>query len=78
MAAILQQVLAGVVPSVADITNRLAQRISRGREVLGLHYPSDTRAGEHLASNVATAFMACPTVARLIVAAQREWESFAV
>lgn len=77
IAKVLQQVAAGVVPSVVDVTTRLAQRISRGREVLGLHYPSDSAAGEHLSQEVAATYMACPTVARLIVAARNEWEAFA-
>lgn len=76
-AIVLQTVATGVVLSVNDITERLAQRIARGREVLGLHYPSDTVAGEQLAQDVAATFMACPTVARLIAAAQLEWQAFA-
>ena len=76
IATILQKVVDGVVPAVDDITNRLAQRISRGREVLGLHYPSDTVAGQLLAQNVAAAFMTAPGIARLIAAAQLEWKSF--
>jgi hypothetical protein len=76
IATVLQKVVAGVVLSVDDVTNRLAQRIGRGREVLGLHYPSDTVAGEHLAQNVAASFMAAPGIARLIAAAQQEWASF--
>jgi membrane-associated phospholipid phosphatase len=78
IATVLQKVAAGVVLSVDDVTTRLAQRIARGREVLGLHYPSDTVAGQHLAQDVATAFMAAPEIARLITAAQKEWEAFAV
>jgi membrane-associated phospholipid phosphatase len=78
IATILQKVVDGVVPSVDDITNRLAQRISRGREVLGLHYPSDTVAGQHLAQHVAAAFMAAPGIARLIDAAHDEWKAFVV
>jgi hypothetical protein len=30
----------------------LADRISRNRELAGLHYPSDTRAGKELAGNI--------------------------
>jgi len=78
IALVLQKVAAGVVLSVDDVTTRLAQRISRGREVLGLHYPSDTVAGQHLAQDVAAAFMAAPGIARLITAAQREWEAFTI
>lgn len=77
IAAVLRKVAAGVVLSVDDVTARMAQRIARGREVLGLHYPSDTVAGERLAEEVAVAFMSCPTVSRLVTAARHEWQSFA-
>jgi hypothetical protein len=77
VAKVLQIVAAGVVLSVNDITNRLAQRVARGREVLGVHYPSDTVAGEHLSHDVAAKFLTCPTVARLVTAARHEWEAFA-
>jgi hypothetical protein len=76
VATVLLQVANGVVPSVFDVTNRLAQRIARNREVLGLHYPSDTAGGEHLAGEVAAAFIGCPTVARLIAAAKLEWQAY--
>ncbi len=76
IAKVLTEVAGAVVPSAQNITNRLAQRISRGREVLGLHYPSDTVAGEHVAHDVAAAYLACPTVARLVVAARNEWKEF--
>ena len=77
VAAVLRQVASAVVLSADDITTRLAQRIARGRELLGLHYPSDTVAGECLAEDVAVAFLTCPTVSRLVTAAQNEWEAFA-
>jgi hypothetical protein len=77
-ALVLQTVAVGVVPSVVDITTRLAQRISRGREILGLHYPSDTEAGEVLAAHVAGTFLAGPTVQSLVKAAQAEWHSYTI
>ena len=56
-----------IVPSAAQPNNpleRLAQRIARNREVLGLHYPSDSVAGRQLAEQtfamaigVTTAFL---------------------
>jgi hypothetical protein len=76
VAHVLRNVAAGVVLSVDDITNRLAQRIARGREVLGVHYPSDTVAGEQLSNEVVTRFLSCATVARLVIAARHEWSSF--
>jgi hypothetical protein len=76
IAKVLQKVAAGVVPSVDDVTTRLAERIARGREVLGLHYPSDSVAGECLANEVSATFLGCPTAVRLVAAAQQEWQSF--
>jgi hypothetical protein len=78
VAKVLRTVAARVVPSVDDVTNRLAQRIARGREVLGLHYPSDSVAGARLADEVAAAYMGCATVARLITAARQEWQAYTV
>ena len=77
-AIILRAVATGVVLSVDDITARLTQRIARGREVLGLHYPSDSAAGALLAEGVAAAFMGCPTVTRLLNAARHKWQAFAI
>jgi hypothetical protein len=47
--------LAEVMPKAASTPNyrsplqRTAQRIARNREVIGVHYPSDSAAGEKLA-----------------------------
>jgi hypothetical protein len=76
IARVLQAVAAAVVPSVDDVTERLAQRIARGREVLGLHYPSDTEAGKHIAAHITPIYLACPTVARLVAAAKDEWAAY--
>jgi membrane-associated phospholipid phosphatase len=66
-----------VVPSALDITNRLAQRIARNREVLGLHYPSDSAAGKDIiAPAIWTTMKTCPTIGLLITAAQTEWQAF--
>jgi len=68
----------GVVPSTSDIAYRLANRIARNREVLGLHYPSDSDAGLQIATTTFTNFKTCPTVARLITSAQAEWNEFKI
>jgi len=52
---------------------RLAQRIARNREILGLHYPSDSEAGKKIAQESMGMFLNCPTVARLVEAAAAEW-----
>jgi len=52
---------------------RLAQRIARNREVLGLHYPSDTAAGIVLAGQTFKLLMECKEVKILKKRAQDEW-----
>ena len=41
---------------------RLADRIARNREILGLHYRSDSKAGKELAEKTVAIFKNCPTV----------------
>ncbi len=48
-----------------------------GAKVLGLNYPSDSVAGKDVAAEVVAAYLACPTVSRLVIAARQEWISFA-
>ena len=78
IALVLQAVAAAAVPSAIDITTRLAQRIARGRELLGLHYPSDSEAGLVLAQKVATTYLGGDTVSRLVTAAEQEWAAFMI
>jgi hypothetical protein len=51
----------------------MAQRIARNREVLGLHYPSDSQAGKDLAEFTFPLLMACDQVSGILAAAQDEW-----
>jgi membrane-associated phospholipid phosphatase len=64
-------------PDYANSTalTRLAQRIARNREVLGLHYPSDSKAGRALAEGTFKILKECPTVRdHIIPEARREWD----
>jgi len=74
-------VLGGGPPSVvpppaawdSSLLGRLAERVSRNREVLGLHYPSDSYCGAIIAKASLDLLLQCPTVATLVVQAQGEW-----
>jgi membrane-associated phospholipid phosphatase len=54
-------------------TQAMAQRIARNREVLGLHYPSDSAAGRDLADFTFPLLLACGQVSRILDAAREEW-----
>jgi hypothetical protein len=46
-------------PVLGSPLERMAQRIARNREVLGLHYPSDSKAGKLLAKKSFDILMTC-------------------
>jgi hypothetical protein len=52
---------------------RMADRIARNREVLGLHYPSDSLAGRTLADLTFALMLPLQKVVDLIAVAQTEW-----
>src|SRR5215831_17744996 len=41
---------------------RMARRIARNREVLGLHFPSDSKAGRHLAEETFKILVECDSI----------------
>ena len=66
-------------PTIAPL-QQMAARIARNREVLGLHYPSDTKAGRQLAIRTFEILKKCksivdPTKANtgLLYDAKQEW-----
>jgi membrane-associated phospholipid phosphatase len=63
-------------PADLDSTplRRLAERVARNREVLGLHYPSDSKAGKYLGDQTLPLLLRCPSVISLVPIAQAEWQ----
>jgi membrane-associated phospholipid phosphatase len=67
------EVMSRAIPEASATTElfHVARRIGENREYAGLHYPSDTRAGEELARAFAPYLLyVCRSKIRL---AQREW-----
>jgi hypothetical protein len=69
---------AGLAPSAdlkvtADDLKALALTIARNREIAGLHYPSDSRAGRMLADIVMHELTAEPTFRTAVTAAAKDW-----
>jgi hypothetical protein len=65
-----------VPPPDSSPLRQMAQRIARNREVLGVHYPSDSLAGKTLADASFQILMSCPTMQGpngLIALAKKEW-----
>lgn len=56
--------------------HRMAERITRNREVLGLHYPSDGVAGKTLAGETFRIMKTCTLANRLINQAAIEWNEY--
>jgi membrane-associated phospholipid phosphatase len=52
---------------------RLAQRVARNREVLGVHYPSDSQAGRVLAEATFGILMQSATIQTILTNAHTEW-----
>ena len=64
-------------PDGADLERNpyeeMARRVARNREVMGLHYPSDSRAGQALARELFPALAAEADFQALLARAKEEW-----
>ena len=63
---------------LATVLERLAERVARNREVMGLNYRSDSTAGQNVAAQILPVLLACPTMAApapngVIAMARLEW-----
>jgi hypothetical protein len=71
---LLSLFLKEVVPDYKDELDWLARRVAFNRERLGVHYPSDTAAGEFIARACTTMIKnGCPDIVRLFGEAATEW-----
>ena len=81
-AHLIAYVLTAVHPSGKDpqwsrAVERFAGEVARNREVAGVHYPTDSKAGVALAKALAPILLdgrACPTFAKLLDDARAEWK----
>jgi acid phosphatase (class A) len=58
--------------STAKVLTALADRIGRNREVAGVHYPSDTKAGKEIACAAFELLKECPIFQSVLRAAREE------
>jgi len=66
--------LPGAPQANGSLLDRLAERVARNREVLGLHYRSDSAAGKSLAEKSLLLLLQCPSVQTIVNAARTEWQ----
>tara|TARA_B110000908_G_scaffold112774_1_gene132246 strand:- start:119 stop:961 length:843 start_codon:yes stop_codon:yes gene_type:complete len=69
----LAYILQELDPSNAETYRKDALRIARNREIGGLHYPSDTAAGQLLARQIADSLLESKKFQALLTAARSEW-----
>ncbi len=60
-------------PKNADVYLQAANRIARNREIAGLHYPSDSKAGAMLAGQLYKKLMSNPEFVEHLKVAKTEW-----
>jgi len=74
LALVLKDVLSGSPQAaLADDLDALARRIARNREIAGLHYPADSRAGEKLAADILPYLQSIPEYQKVLPGARSEW-----
>lgn len=71
---LLEKILGQLWEGEEELLAKQAAAISKNRELAGLHYASDTKAGQILAGQIFKALSAKPQWKSLLVAAQEEWK----
>jgi hypothetical protein len=64
--------LSRVRPSCAEAYRLFAAGVALRREIAGVHFPSDTRAGERLAASLLPGLLSLPAPSELLARARRE------
>ncbi len=72
-AHLTKHILEELDPEAASDYKEVAERISINREIAGVHYPSDSRAGENLAKQFYSQLLSDPYFVELLEAARAEW-----
>jgi PAP2 superfamily len=76
-AYLLSLCLAEVVPDAKLPLRQLAKRVGENREIAGVHYSSDTQAGEHVAKGCLAILKTCDLFNDILEQAKTEWKSYA-
>ena len=63
---------AGVRPDCAGASRLFAAGVALRRKIAGVHFPSDTRAGERLAASLLPRLLSLPAPSELLARARRE------
>jgi len=73
MSHMLSLTAASVRKDIEGTLTVLANRVGKNREIAGLHYPSDTSAGEDIAKGAFDILSNCPSFKKLRTEAKKEW-----
>jgi hypothetical protein len=65
--------LALLAPELTEMMMKKAERIARNREIAGVHYPSDSKAGKILAEQIFAVLKERPTFKEKLARAQERW-----
>lgn len=71
---LLERVLGLLWNDEKELLAKQAAAISKNRELAGVHYHSDTRAGQALAGQIFEALVSKPMWRKLLTSAQEEWK----
>lgn len=70
---LIQKILTDLDPQNSEVYKVVAERVARNREIAGVHYPSDSKAGEILAEELYKRLQNDEIFLSLMTKAKQEW-----